>query len=195
MSRFVSVTDTAKLIRAQLKAKFPATKFSVRSDKYAGGASIDISWTDGPTGKDVEAITAAFAGAGFDGMIDLRYSKDSFLLPDGSAQSAGTRGTADAGGSDPKEHRMMPAVAGVERVHFGADYVFCRRDLSPAFRSNVRQVWAQMTEQQRIDLMHKTDAWRAACPAPQSWRYDDALSDFGNQADAVFSCIARHTAA
>ena len=44
----VSLTDTAKLIRATLKAKFPGIKFSVRSSRYAGGSSIDVRWNDGP---------------------------------------------------------------------------------------------------------------------------------------------------
>lgn len=195
MAKYISVTETASLIRSQLKAKFASIKFSVRSDKYAGGASINISWTDGPTAKMVDAITKAYQGKGFDGMIDMAYYKDSYLLPDGSAEFAGTKGTAGSGGMDPEEHHMMPPVEGVERVHFGADYVFTSRELSPAFRANIRHQWAQMNEAQRVDLMRQTEAYRAACPMPQSWRYDEALSDFGSEADAVFSCIARNTAA
>ncbi len=191
MSECISVTETARLIRAQLKKQFPDVKFSVRSSKYAGGASIDISWTDGPTRASVEQITGPFSGAGFDGMVDMKYCKDSYLLPDGTAQFAGTRGTEGAGGVDPKEHNMMPAVAGVRRVRFGADYVFCSRNLSAAFRANVRQQWEQMDENERAALMRKTEAWRAACPIPQSWEYDATLSAFGSEAEAVFTCIAR----
>ena len=40
---YVSPTDTAKLIRAALKRSFPRTKFSVRTDTYAGGAAVDVS--------------------------------------------------------------------------------------------------------------------------------------------------------
>lgn len=50
----LSHTETAKLIRQTLKAKFTGTKFSVRSSAFSGGTSVDISWTDGPTEKAVE---------------------------------------------------------------------------------------------------------------------------------------------
>ena len=44
--RYISLADTAKLVRAALAANFPGTKFYVRSDSYSGGASIDV-WYDG----------------------------------------------------------------------------------------------------------------------------------------------------
>jgi hypothetical protein len=79
MSRHISVTDTAKLIRAALKAEFPSTKFSVRSKSYSMGASITVHWTDGPTVGRVRSVTDKFEGASFDGMIDLKsYVKREF---------------------------------------------------------------------------------------------------------------------
>ena len=74
---YLSVTETAKLVRNALKAVFPTVKFSVRSSSYSGGASIDVDWTDGPAAKRVEAITERFRGASFDGMIDLKSSHNS----------------------------------------------------------------------------------------------------------------------
>lgn len=74
MTRYISVADTAKLVRAVLKENCPAIKFSVRSKSYSGGASIDISWTDGPTEADVNALVGRFEGSTFDGMIDLKSS-------------------------------------------------------------------------------------------------------------------------
>ena len=71
-TKFVSVTDTAKLIRTALKKAHPGTKFSVRSSKYAGGASINVGWTDGPTEAQVKEITDHYEGATFDGMQDLK---------------------------------------------------------------------------------------------------------------------------
>lgn len=71
-SKYISTTDTAKLIREILKVEFPGIKFSVRSKMYSGGSSIDIGWTDGPTAKQVSAYTGMFEGATFDGMIDLK---------------------------------------------------------------------------------------------------------------------------
>lgn len=69
---YLSVTDTAKLIRQALKEAFPGVKFSVRSDSYSGGASIRIKWTDGPNAKQVDAIAQQFAGGYFDGMTDYK---------------------------------------------------------------------------------------------------------------------------
>ena len=44
--QWISCTDTARLIRAQLKRRFAGVTFSVRSSH---GTSVDIKWTDGPT--------------------------------------------------------------------------------------------------------------------------------------------------
>lgn len=132
MTRYLSCAETAKLIRAQLKAKFPGVKFSVKSSVYAGGASIDVAWVDGPTGKMVDAIVKPFEGRGFDGMIDLAYSKTAFLMPDGSAVFAQTEGTADSGGVYPAGKAFKP-VPEAERVHFGSNYVFTTRKCTPAF--------------------------------------------------------------
>jgi len=85
---YVNVVDTAKLIRKDLKANFPNQKFSVRSDKYAGGASIDINWTDGIDIPSVDEIVSQYKGAHFDGMIDLQtyvsHEKDGKLYRYGS---------------------------------------------------------------------------------------------------------------
>lgn len=72
-----SLTDTAKLVREALKTNFPGVKFSVRSNSYSGGSSIDVGWIDGPTSKQVEEITNHFEGATFDGMTDLKSYHDS----------------------------------------------------------------------------------------------------------------------
>lgn len=79
MARYISTTDTAKLIRTALASAFPGQKFSVKSRSYSGGSSIDISWTDGPTSAQVEAITDQFEGATFDGMTDLKSCHDSIF--------------------------------------------------------------------------------------------------------------------
>lgn len=62
MTVYVSVTDTAKLVRAALKENFPGTRFSVRTSKYAGGASLDVQWTGGPTTPKVDAVVSGFEG-------------------------------------------------------------------------------------------------------------------------------------
>lgn len=72
MTDYLSCADTAKLLRAALKEAFPGVKFSVKSSTYSGGASIRVHWVDGPRTARVEPIAQRFAGASFDGMIDLK---------------------------------------------------------------------------------------------------------------------------
>jgi hypothetical protein len=123
---YLSVTETAKLVRAALKKAFPGVKFSVRSDSYAGGASIDVGWTDGPTGKEVDAVIKMYEGGGFDGMQDLAYSYSHWLMPDGSTVLASSTHNFDGGVINEKPH--PDAVP----IQFGADYVFGHRKFSPA---------------------------------------------------------------
>lgn len=132
-SGYISSTDTAKLIRARLKREFPGVKFSVRTDKYAGGASINVSWTDGPTESAVYTIVDMYGGSGFDGMIDLKYSVYHWLEDDGTVSFAHTAGTT---GSVPERigSRRTP---GARLVHFGANYIFTHRDLSDEFLAKV----------------------------------------------------------
>ena len=101
--QYLSCAETAKLLRQTLKAEFPGTKFSVRSKTYAGGASIRVGWTDGPTRHQVESVTSLYSGATFDGMIDLKSYHDSILVDENGA----------------------PQV-----VSFGADFIFAKRELS-----------------------------------------------------------------
>lgn len=60
----------AKNIRIELKQAFPKIKFSVRAKSFSGGNDINISWTDGPTKKQVEAIANKYEAGSFDGMTD-----------------------------------------------------------------------------------------------------------------------------
>ena len=69
---------TAAAIKAELKAAFPNCKFSVTSDSFSGGDATRIHWTDGPTSKEVEAITSKYQYGSFNGMEDIyEYSKRS----------------------------------------------------------------------------------------------------------------------
>jgi hypothetical protein len=83
MTTYLSCADTAKLVRAALKETFPGVKFSVKSSVYAGGASINIAFIDGPSAAQVEAVAKAFQGAYFDGMTDYKGSNYNTL--DGQA--------------------------------------------------------------------------------------------------------------
>lgn len=129
---FLSVADTAKLLRTHLKREFPGVKFSVRSSRYAGGASIDVSWTDGPAAHLVDPILSSYAGARFDGMIDMANYVQHWLEADGTVTVAHDPGTEMSRGSR-SEHFGSRRTADAVLVHLGADYVHGSRILSPEF--------------------------------------------------------------
>ena len=62
MSEYLTVAETAKLVRQALKQQLPGVKFSVRSSSYSGGASIDVTWTDGPQTAAVDAVVRPYTG-------------------------------------------------------------------------------------------------------------------------------------
>jgi hypothetical protein len=51
---------TAKAIRAELKKAFPSIKFNVTSERYSGGNSVHIEYTDGVTTDKVEAVVKKY---------------------------------------------------------------------------------------------------------------------------------------
>jgi hypothetical protein len=113
MTRYISTVDTAKLLRKALRAAHPAVKFSVRSDVYAGGASIRVEWTDGPTEAAVRATTELYCGATFDGMTDMKTHHSTLLADVESGE--------------------------VEEVHLGADFVFTTRELTADLLNRVAE--------------------------------------------------------
>lgn len=69
---YIDTAEVARMVRAELKKAFPETTFSVKSKRYAGGSSIDVRWTNGPTEEEVKAIAGEYHGSEFDGMQDLQ---------------------------------------------------------------------------------------------------------------------------
>jgi hypothetical protein len=141
---YMGVADTARLLRKELKSKFPGIKFSVRSDSYSGGASINVRYNGaggGPIGSDVEAVATFFASGGFDGSIDLAYGKYHYMLPDGSFIVGRSSGTAGSGGYVEGWKNEMPE--GAVEVHFGATFIFVRDEGPPRHRENCE--WSDMT--------------------------------------------------
>jgi Large polyvalent protein associated domain 29 len=65
-----SLVAAGKNMRIELAAAFPGVKFSVRSSRFSGGDSIDVTWTDGPTGDQVDSIVGKYSAGSFDGMTD-----------------------------------------------------------------------------------------------------------------------------
>lgn len=71
--RWVNVAELAAIIRKALKARFPKTRFSVRSSRYSMGSSVYVSWTDGPVTDLVDRALACFRGISFDGSDDSTH--------------------------------------------------------------------------------------------------------------------------
>lgn len=124
MTRYVSNVEAAKLARKELKKTFPGMKFGVRSKNDC----IYISWVDGPTTEAVDDLTGGFEGSGFDGMIDLEYSKTSWMLPSGEVGLAKTAGTTGSMGVVPEVEDAIPP--GAELVKFTTKYIFTSREIS-----------------------------------------------------------------
>ncbi len=76
--KYATAADSAKLVRADLKAAWPGVKFSVRSER----SNVNVEWTDGPTTKQVEVLLGKFEMGYFDGMDDS-YKYTSTYIVDG----------------------------------------------------------------------------------------------------------------
>lgn len=76
-AEYIDTAEVAKLIRKALTVAFPGTVFAVRTQRYAGGSHVNVSWTDGPPAYLVERVTRPFSGRTFDGMDDSTHYHDS----------------------------------------------------------------------------------------------------------------------
>lgn len=123
---YIDTADVAKIIRYRLKLLYPGTKFSVRLQRYAGGSSIDVYWTDGPSSRAVDRIIKPYSSKGFDGMIDMAYHKSAWLMPDLSAIYAHSPGTEGSRGTVPAIHNEKPHPD-ARQVNFGSSYIFSNR--------------------------------------------------------------------
>lgn len=136
--RYLSCAETAKLLRKALAKEFPGIKFYVRSDVYSGGASIDVYWQDGPSEKEARRVAWCYAGADFDGMIDLKTYWYHWLLPDGTVELAKGPGTTGSHGIIyPQDHPKPHPEA--ELVSLGADFVHVHRACSKALVERVAE--------------------------------------------------------
>lgn len=69
-----SVVETGKAIRRALREAFPGVKFSLRGSRGTGYGWFSLSWEDGPTFRQVDAVTNGFRSSYFDGMDDSTHS-------------------------------------------------------------------------------------------------------------------------
>lgn len=122
----VNAVEVAKLIRAKLAEKFPGVKFSV---KKSSSDSVSVSWTDGPCTAAVNEVVKSYGFGGFDGSIDMAYSKANWLLPDGSMVPASSTGTQGSMGYVPGFATDCPKPGAV-LVKYGPSYIFTSKEHS-----------------------------------------------------------------
>jgi hypothetical protein len=77
MKKISEPARAAKAIKAELKGIFPDVKFSVKSQSFSMGSSVDIQWTDGPTTSQVDEFTSKYQYGHFDGMNDMYENSNS----------------------------------------------------------------------------------------------------------------------
>lgn len=67
----VDVAIKSKILKAELKTKFPQIPFNVRTSRYSGGSSINVNWKDAVAPEKVRKIVDKYADAGHsDSMTD-----------------------------------------------------------------------------------------------------------------------------
>lgn len=146
-ARSINITEAAKMLRAELKRRWPQVKFSVRSEKYSMGSHMNVAWIDGPTQRAVEEVANAYSGARFDGSNDSTYYVSSWLLPAGLAVAA----TRDADGY--RRGTVTPAPqAEAELVRFSGSQPDCHREISACYEAACEKAWNGLTEQERATL-------------------------------------------
>jgi hypothetical protein len=69
----VSLDETLRRMKADLRREFPRVKFSVRRSRGTGYGFVYVGWTDGPRAADVRDVVAQYEGEGFDGMTDSSF--------------------------------------------------------------------------------------------------------------------------
>jgi hypothetical protein len=190
----LTTTSVAKIIRHALQAKFTGTKFSVRSSRYAGGSSIDVRWSDGPTWREVQNITCHYSGSAFDGSIDMKHYRDHWLLSDNTAIIAHDEGTENSRGSHPPIDNPKPHPSAA-LVHFQCDGVHCERTVTAAGKEAFRAMWDTLTDMGRLERIRETEAWHAAMHNLPNGGWSGAadLADFGSSAPDVLNVLVRNT--
>jgi hypothetical protein len=66
-----TVAKAAAEIRKELKTNFPEIKFTVKSENYAGGNSVNVRYEDGPKEEIVEELLNKYKAGSFNGMEDI----------------------------------------------------------------------------------------------------------------------------
>jgi hypothetical protein len=195
-ARYLSCAETAKLVRAALKAEFPGQKFSVRSSTYSGGASISVNWTDGPTTKEVDKILHRYEGKSFDASIDMGCYWQHWMMPDGTATIASGTGTEGSLGYIPKIDTEKPD--GAELVSMGANYVQSSRSFSAEFLRPIAERVAKREGAPVPEIRTYPSSGNAYAHCPGSdldtwiWREAETVSAYQKKPATITASISDH---
>lgn len=188
-ARYLTAVETAKLLRAELKREFPGVKFSVRTDTYSGGASIDVHWLDGPTEQQVSAVANRFTGSDFDGTIDMASSRYHWLTPQGEIYVAKVQGTVGSRGVIAPEQYVRPHDD-AELVHLGADFIFTHRNYSRRMLERGAR-WAMERYGEAPEII-ESESWDGK---GKEYRYEETRPAdpyrYGNNGDSLATAIMR----
>ncbi|DBA34824.1 MAG: hypothetical protein HXS54_06060 [Theionarchaea archaeon] len=127
---WIKASAQAALIKKALQREFPSTKFSVCSSTYSGGASVNITWTDGPCSSEVSKIANQFEGLSSDEIFDTKYSWDTWLLPSEYWDQV-TDHIYCVTAKRIESSEVQPPIPNAIMVKFSAAYIHTRR-----FQSN-----------------------------------------------------------
>ena len=82
-TRRLDTKQTAAAMRKALHSEFPGVKFSVRMGTGTAYGRISVSWVDGPTTRDAEAVTHPFESSTYDSMNEYYRQTENTVIVDG----------------------------------------------------------------------------------------------------------------
>lgn len=127
-----SLVAAAKNLRTQLKQTFPGVKFSVTTDRFAGGDSLRVAWTDGPAVDRVSAIACQYKAGHFNGYEDLyEYEASAWTDAFGDAKYVSTSRDYSP---------MIAAWLAADDVDYPARWEAQRERHSMAYHLNIKAI-------------------------------------------------------
>ena len=131
-------------------------------------------------------VTEAYAGAGFDGMIDLKVYAQHWLHPDGSVTLAHREGTTGSF----VELVGDPIGPTAELVRFGADYIPTQRRISDEWRE---EILALLEEASGRTIPRDSGEWSTELPLHVT-REGEVLRMVDSEVTYVNDLVHRYTA-
>lgn len=135
-ARPIGRKDITQFIRDALKANFPKTKFSVRTEQRAATLAVSLQWLDGPTPAEVDGTIAEFKTLSTNPLTRAPGSPTRWLLPDGSTLSAAPTADQTTAGGNGLCALTRPDPA-AELVSIGSVSIATIRNTTGPFRKEV----------------------------------------------------------